>query len=121
MYLVFTKKFFDNYWKLVGWIAYISLVTISIWFTKGVLDKYAKQETAIQQDKDDIEAHPTIAICNLDQRILSSIPFSINYTYQMDGLSIDNEIALIMGENYLENLGENVNLTKIYTRYNKNV
>ena len=63
MYLVFTKKFFDNYWKLIGWIAYISLVAISVWFTMGVLDKYARQETAIQQDKDEIKAHPTIAIC----------------------------------------------------------
>ena len=64
MYLVFTKKFSDTYWKLLGWIVYISLLATSLWFTWGVLEKFAKQERAIKQYEDKIEAHPTIAICS---------------------------------------------------------
>ena len=122
MYLVFTKKFFDNYWKLIGWIAYISLVAISVWFTMGVLDKYARQETAIQQDKDKIESHPTIAICRavgfdtLEYQIQKHI--NITYTtYQSNGLSVEDEVVLKMGENDLENSKDNVNLTLIHTLY----
>ena len=66
MYLVLTNKFSDTNWKLLGWIVYISLVAISVWFTWGALDKFAKQETAIRQYEDKIEAHPTITLCNLN-------------------------------------------------------
>ena len=90
MYLVFTKKFSDTYWKLLGWIVYISLMATSVWFTWEVLEKFAKQETAIQQYDDKIETHPTIAICGFtpdDWVYLKD--FNITYaTYQNDGLYI---------------------------------
>ena len=46
--------------------------------------------------------------------------FNTNYTtYKSDGISVEDEVVLKIGENYLENSGEIVNLTKIYTRFNK--
>ena len=68
MYLIFSKKYSDSYCKLLGWIAYIFLMANSFWFTWEVLNKFAKQDTAVRQyEEDNIEAHPTIAICNIPQ------------------------------------------------------
>ena len=120
MYFVFSKKFSDFNWKLLEWIAYISLMTTSIWFTWGVKDKFAKRETAIKQYEDKIEGHPTIAICNF----ISSVweyqkDFNITYTtYQSAGSSVEDDAVLKIGENYLEKSGKNVSLIVIYTRYN---
>ena len=61
-------------WKLLGWIVYIALMAISIWFTWGVFEKFAKQDIAVKQYEEKIEAHPTIAICN----------FAIDWEYQKD-------------------------------------
>ena len=117
MHFVLTKKFSDSNWKLLGWIVYISLVAISVWFTWGALDKFAKQETAIRQYEDKIEAHPTIAIC-LNPSAEYQKYFNISYaTHLSDGLSVEDDIILKIGENYLENSGENVTLTIMYTRY----
>ena len=119
MNFVFTKKFSDTYWKLLHWIIYISLMAISFWFTWGVIDKFAKQETAIRQYEGQIEAHPTMVICGFSLLEEYQEYFSIGYmTYQSDGLSVENEVVLKMGENYLENSGEIVNLTNIHTRFN---
>ena len=102
MSLVFNKNFCDLYWKLLGWIIYISLAAISIWFTWGVIDKFAKEETAIRQYKDKIEAHPTIAICDFHPSYWEyQKDFNINYTtYQRDEFSIKDEIILKIGGNY---------------------
>ena len=119
MYLIFTKKYSDTYWKLLHWIVYISLMATSVWFTWGVLKKFAQQETAIRQYEDKIEAHPTIVICGFSLSEEYQEFFNISYTtYQSDGFSIEDEVVLTMGENYLEKSGGIVNLTKIYTRYN---
>ena len=97
-----------TYWKLLNWIIYISLVAISVWFTWGVLDKFAKQATAIRQYEDEIDMHPTIIIClGTDYQ-----KFRITYTtYQSDGVTIEDEVILKMGENFLENTGEKVHVT----------
>ena len=119
MFLVFTKKFSGNHWKILDWTIYISLVAIAIWFTWGVFEKFAKQETAIQQYEDKIEAHPTISLCLFDQSWLYQEWFNINYTtYQHNGLLVADEVTLKIGKNYLKSSGENVNLNIIYTRYN---
>ena len=96
MNFVFTKKFSDTYWKLLHWIIYISLMAISFWFTWGVIDKFAKQETAIRQYEGQIEAHPTMVICGFSLLEEYQEYFSIGYmTYQSDGLSVENEVVLI--------------------------
>ena len=64
MYFVFSKKFSDLNWKLLGWFVYISLMATAFWFTWGVINKFGKRETVIRQYEDKIEEHPTIAICN---------------------------------------------------------
>ena len=118
MYLVFTKKFSDTYWKLLGWIVYISLMATSVWFTWGVLEKFAKQETAIQQYEDKIEAYPTISICNFWPYFEYQNNFNLTYTTnQSNGSSV--EIVLKMGENDLGNSEGIVNLSIIYTRYDR--
>ena len=120
MYLVFTRTFSATYWKLLNWIIYISLVAISVWFTWGVFGKFAKEETAIRQYQEKIDVHPTIAICNFGLSWEYHKKFSINYTtYQSDGFSIEDEVALKIGKNDLENSGKIVNLTIIYTRSNR--
>ena len=119
MYLVLTNKFSDTYWKLATWIIYIILVATSVWFTWGVLDKFSKQETAIQQYEDKIEAlvHPTIAICNFDPSWEYQKVFNITYTIiQKDGLSV--EIVLKLGKNDLKISEGIVSLSIIYTKYN---
>ena len=117
MCLVSSKKFPDCYWKLLKWIVYISLMATSVWFTWGVCDKFAKQETAIQQYEGNIEAHPTIAICNFHPSWEYQKDFNITYrTYQSDGLS--DEVVLQMGENDLKDSEGIINLTMIYTIYN---
>ena len=88
----------------------------SVWFTWGVFDKFAKQETAIRQYEDKIEAHPTIAICLGFSflRVEYQKSFNITYTtYQNDGVSVEDEVVLKMGENDLKNSGEKVKLTII--------
>ena len=118
MYLVLSKKFSDTNWKLLCWIVYICLVAISLWFTWGVFEKFAKQETAIQQYEYKIEAHPTIAICNFVQSKEYHKYFNITYTtYQSNGLYVEDEVILKIGKNYLENSTESVDLTIIYTFY----
>ena len=108
----------DSCWKLLEWLIYISLVATSVWFTWGVFDKFAKQETAIRQYEDKIEEHPTISICNLPIFLEYQKSFNITYTtYQSDGFSVEDEVVLTMGRNHLQNSGEFVNLTKIYTKY----
>ena len=97
MNFVFTKKFSDTYWKLLHWIVYISLMAISFWFTWGVIEKFAKQETAIRQYEGQIEAHPTMVICGFLLSEEYQEYFSIGYiTYQSDGLSVENEVVLKM-------------------------
>ena len=97
MWWAFPKTFFVSYWKLLIWIVYISLVASSVWFTWGVFEKFAKQETAIQQYEDNIEAHPTIAICNFHLSWEYHKDFNITYrTYRSDGLS--DEVVLQMGD-----------------------
>ena len=101
MYLIFSKMISDSYWKLLEWIIYISLVATSVWFTWEVFDKFAKQETAIRQYEDNIEAHPTIAICDFAAEWEYQKDFNITYrTYRSDGLS--DEVVLQMGENDLK-------------------
>ena len=118
---IFSKKFSDTYWKLLIWIVYISLVATSVWFTWGVFEKFAKQEIAIQQYEEKIEAHPTIAICNFyPSTIEYQKDFSIIYTtYQSDGSSVEDDVVLKIGENVLENSGKHVLLTIIYTTLSK--
>ena len=108
--------FSDSRWKLLGWIIYISLMAISLWFTWGVLDKFAKQATAIRQYEDEIDMHPTIIIClGTDYQ-----KFRITYTtYQSDGFTIEDEVALKIGGNILQNTGEKVNVTSIFTAFSQ--
>ena len=74
MYLVFTKKF-----------TYISLMATSVLFTWEVVENFDKQETAIQQYEDKIEAHPTIAICDFGSNWEYQKDINITYTtYQSD-------------------------------------
>ena len=106
MYLVFTKKF-----------AYISLMATSVLFTWEVVENFDKQETAIRQYEDNIEAHPTIAICNFGPNWEYQKDFNITYTtYQSDGFSV--EVVLKMGKNDLQNSEGIINLNIIYTRNN---
>ena len=56
MYFIFSKKFSDSNWKLLGWIFYVSLMATSLWFSWEVKEKFAKQETAIQKYEDKFEA-----------------------------------------------------------------
>ena len=114
MYFVFSKKFSESRWKLLGWIVYISLMAISVWFTWGVLDKFAEQETAIRQYEDDIDVQPTIILC-LDQKFRW-----ITYTtYQSDGVTIEDEVVLKMGGNFLQNTGENVLVNSLHTTFSQ--
>ena len=119
MQLVFTSKFCDTYWKLLGWIVYISLLATSVWFTWGVIENFSHQDTAIKQYENKIEAHPTIAICSLNPSEWKyQRDFYITYTtYESDGSTVEDELVLKLGGNDLENSGENVTLTTIYTRY----
>ena len=57
---------FPRCWKLLGWIIYLFLMACSVWCTWGVLEKFSKQEIAIRQYEEKIEAHPSIAICNFN-------------------------------------------------------
>ena len=107
----------EPFWKLVAWIVYIILVATSIRFTWRVLEKFAKQETAIWQYEEKIEAHPTIVICDFYLYWEYQKHFNITYrAYQSDGLPV--EVILKMGENDLKNSEGIVNLAIIYTRYN---
>ena len=107
MYFVLSKKFSDSYWNLLRWIAYVSLLATSLWFTWGVKEKFAQQETAIRLYEDNIDAHPTISLCNTLMEYEKD--FNITYTtYQNDGFSVDDEVVLIKGENDLRSSGENV-------------
>ena len=102
-------------------------MAISVWFTWGVFGKYAKEETAFRQYEEEIEVHPTIALCDIGWKSDRSIityefqkDFFLTYTiYQHNGVSIEDEVALKIGENDLENSGKIVNLSIIYTYHNR--
>ena len=85
----------------------------SIWFAWGVLDKFFKQDTGIQQHEGKIETHPTIVIC------MVSSEYETEFYFQYKVYRLMNEyVNLTIGENYLKTINETVNLTTIYTRYN---
>ena len=129
MYFIFSKKFSDSNWKLLGWIFYVSLMATSLWFSWEVKEKFAKQETAIQVYEDKIEAHPTIVIngqflnsflCNLSPIFCYEYQkhWNITYTiYKEDGFSVQDKVVLQIGENQLQNSGEKVTLAIIYTAF----
>ena len=92
-------------------------MALSVWFTWGVLEKFAKKETAIRQYEENIEEHPTIAFCGF-KPFQYYKKFNITYTtYQSNGLTVQDEVVLKIGENDLENSGGIVHLTTSYTRY----
>ena len=100
MYFIFSKKFSDSNWKLLGWIVYISLMAISLWFSWEVKEKFAKQETAIQVYEDKIETHPTIVINGIYIKyMIYQKHWNITYTiYKEDGFSVQDKVVLQIGE-----------------------
>ena len=116
-FLASRNKFSDALWASIGWILYLSLMTTSIWFAWGVLDKYFKQDTGIQYYEENIQTHPTIVICMDSWKYQTD--FKILYVVtKKDGFSLDDYSFLVIGQNYLGNLKEIVTLTAVYTRYN---
>ena len=98
--------------RSVEWILYLCLMATSIWFAWGVLDKFFKQDTGIQQHEGKIETHPTIVIC------MGSSKYEADFHIY---LSIGNEgswVNLKIGENHLETLKVKVYLATVYTKYN---
>ena len=93
-------------------------MVISVWFTWGVLDKFTKQETSIRTYEEKIESHPTIALCRFVPWEEYQTVFNITYTtYQSDGLTIEDEVVLKIGGNYLNKSGDIVNLVTLYTEH----
>ena len=110
------NKLSEAHWASIGWIFYIFLVTTSIWFAWGILDKFFKQDTGIQQHEGNMEAHPTIVICMDSLKYQTDFIILYGIT-KGDGFSWDY-VYLAIGENYLETLKEPVNLSTVYTRSN---
>ena len=111
-YLTSRNKMYEAIWVSIGWMFYVTLFTTSIWFTWGVLDKFFKQDTGIQQNQGKIETHPTIVIC------MGSSKYEADFHIY---LSIGNEgswVNLKIGENHLETLKVKVYLATVYTKYN---
>ena len=115
--MTFRKKMPEAIWASIGWILYLSLMATSIWFAWGVLDKFFKQDTGIQQHEGNIEAHPTIVICMGSLKYQTDFEIVYGITKE-DGFSWDMIVDLVIGENYLETLKETVNLSIVYTRSN---
>ena len=115
-FLASRNKLSQDIWSSIGWILYISLMATSIWFAWGVLDKFFKQDTGIQQYEGKIETHPTIAICMGKWKYKYQTDFKIKYTVKVGQNFVGNFLAI--GENYLKITKEKVNLAIIYTRYN---
>lgn len=117
MHFAFASKAFEKYWRLLGWMLFFSFMSISIWFTWGVLDKFTTKSTGIWQYEENIESHPTVTIC-LDPFWDYGITFNITYrTYKSDGFSTDDSVVLQLGDNDLGTSKEKVNLTTIHGRF----
>ena len=108
------NKLSDSVWASMEWIIYIYLMAASIWFSWGVIYKFSKQDTGVQQYEEKIETYPTIVIC---MGLLNyQTDFKIKYCLDIIlGAPCEEEIVLAMGENHLETLKEKVILTIIYT------
>ena len=106
-FLTTRKKLHEAIWTSMRWIFYLLLMATSVWFAWGVLDKFFKQDTGIQQHEREIETHPTIIICLGSPKYGTAL--KIEY----------NSVDLDIGENYMKTLKDVavVNLTTVYTRY----
>ena len=53
-----------NFPKILGWILYLGLFAISIFFSSGVLQKFNSQATSFSQSEEIIKVYPIITICS---------------------------------------------------------
>ena len=67
-----------NFPKIFGWILYLGLTVISFYFSLEVLEKFNDQAMSFSQTEEIIKVHPTVIICNFENKTYWS-DFNISY------------------------------------------
>ena len=67
-----------NFPKMFGWILYLGLIVISFYFSLEVLEKFNDQAMSFSQKEEIIKVHPTVIICNFENKTYWS-DFNISY------------------------------------------
>ena len=78
-----------NFPKILGWILYLGLFAISIFFSWEVLQKFNSQAMSFSQSEEIIKVHPTVTICSKRFSYKMSKKYywnDFNITYSSGGL-----------------------------------
>ena len=109
-FLTSSKKLSETVWASIGWIIYLLLMIISLWFAWEELDKFFKQDTSIQLYEEKIEIHPTIVVC------MGSSKYEADFFIKYGVAELLDWTNLTIGQNYLDTLNETVTITTLHTR-----